>query len=229
MGLFLVLQGLISRSERKAKMPEIEIKDKNNKSVGKINLVDGIFGGEVKTGVLHDAIVNYLANQRQGTHATKTKGLVSGGGKKPWKQKSTGRARSGSIRSPLWRGGGIIFGPQPRDYSYAIPKKARKLALKAALSGKLKDGEITVIDDLSFDKPKTKEIVAILKNLNCNGKSTLIVVPEYNEKVMLSARNIPGVMVRRASDLNTYDVVTHNRLLATKKAIEMLTEEAGKE
>ena len=209
-------------------MPEIEIKDKNNKNVGKINLGDDVFGAEVKTGVLHDSVVNYLANQRQGTHATKTKGLVRGGGKKPWKQKHTGRARSGSNRSPLWRGGGIIFGPQPRDYSYAIPRKARKLALRAALSGKFSDGEITVIDDLSIDKPKTKDIALILKNLDFAGKSILIVVPEYDEAVMLSARNIPGVAVRKVSDLNSYDVMSHSRMLATKKAVEMLTEEAGK-
>src|SRR5271169_481255 len=112
-------------------MPEFEVKDKNNKAVGKISLSDNVFGVKAKDGVLHNAVVNFLANQRQGTHATKTKGLVSGGGKKPWKQKHTGRARSGSSRSPLWRGGGIVFGPQPRDYSYAIPKKARRLALKA--------------------------------------------------------------------------------------------------
>jgi large subunit ribosomal protein L4 len=208
-------------------MPEIEIKDKNNKSVGKMDLGGDVFGTDVKAGVLHDSIVNYLANQRQGTHATKTKGLVRGGGKKPWKQKHTGRARSGSIRSPLWRGGGTIFGPQPRDYSYAIPKKARKLALRAALSGKLSDGEIMVIDDLSLAKPRTKDIAAILKNFDITGKSTLIVLPEYNEAVMLSARNIPGVAVRKASDLNSYDVVSHKRVLATKKAVEILTEEAG--
>ena len=208
-------------------MPEIDIKDKNNKSVGKIALAGAVFGTEAKAGVLHDSIVNYLANQRQGTHATKTKGLVRGGGRKPWKQKHTGRARAGSIRSPLWRGGGTIFGPQPRDYSYAIPKKARKLALKAALSGKLSDGEVVVIDDLSLAKPRTKDIAAILKNLDIAGKSTLIVLPEYNEAVMLSARNIPGVAVRKASDLNSYDVVSHKRVLATKKAVEILTEEAG--
>lgn len=210
-------------------MPEIEIKDKNNKSIGKIEFGGDVFGTDVKTGVLHDSIVNYLANQRQGTHSTKTKGLVRGGGKKPWRQKHTGRARSGSIRSPLWRGGGTIFGPQPRDYSYAIPRKARKLALRAALSGKLSDGEIMVIDDLSLAKPKTKDIAEILKNLDIAGKSTLIVLPEYNEAVMLSARNIPGVAVRKASDLNSYDVVSHKRMLATKKAVEILTEEARQE
>jgi large subunit ribosomal protein L4 len=205
-------------------MPELEVKDRNNKPVGKINLADEVFGLKAKDGVIHNAVVNFLANQRQGTHATKTKGLVSGGGRKPWKQKHTGRARSGSSRSPLWRGGGTVFGPQPRDYSYALPKKARRLALKAALSGKFSDGEVVVIDALSFEKPRTKEIVSVLKVLELDGKSTLIVVPEHSEVILRSARNIPGVSVRRVSDLNSYDVAAHSRLLMTKRAAEMLSE-----
>jgi len=209
-------------------MPEFEVKDKNNKPVGKINLSDEVFGVKAKEGVLHNAVVNFLANQRQGTHATKTKGLVSGGGKKPWKQKHTGRARSGSSRSPLWRGGGTVFGPQPRDYSYAIPKKARRLALKAALSGKLSDGEIIVVETLSIEKPQTKEMMSVLKGLELNGKSTLIIVPERNEAIVLSARNIPGVTVTRVSDLNCYDVAAHSRLLMTRQAAEMLSEAAQK-
>jgi large subunit ribosomal protein L4 len=208
-------------------MPELEIKDKNNNAVGKIALADDVFGVAAKEGVIHNAVVNFLANQRQGTHATKTKGLVRGGGKKPWKQKHTGRARSGSNRSPLWRGGGIVFGPQPRDYSYALPRKARQLALKAALSGKLSDGEITVIDSLTVEKPKTKGMVSLLKGLDLEGKSTLIIVPEYDEAVFLSSRNIPGVTVRRVSELNSYDVASHSRLLMTRGAVEMLSE-AGK-
>ncbi len=207
-------------------MPEFEVKDRNNKPVGKVSLSEKVFGVKAKDGVIHNAIVNFLANQRQGTHATKTKGLVSGGGKKPWKQKHTGRARSGSSRSPLWRGGGTVFGPQPRDYSYSLPKKARRLALKAALSGKLSDGEIVVIDAFSIEKPQTKEIVSVLKGLELVGKSTLIIVPEYDEAVVLSARNIPGVTVKRVSDLNSYDVAVHSRLLMTKKAAEMLSEAA---
>src|SRR5512135_3225104 len=135
-------------------MPEFEIKDKNNKPVGKVNLSEKVFGVKAKDGVIHNAVVNFLANQRQGTHATKTKGLISGGGKKPWKQKHTGRARAGSSRSPLWRGGGTVFGPQPRDYSYELPKKARRLAVRAALSAKQTDGEIIVIDDISLEKPR---------------------------------------------------------------------------
>lgn len=208
-------------------MAEIEIKNKQNASVGKIAVPDAVFAVQTKTGVVHDAVVNYLANQRQGTHATKTKGLVSGGGKKPWKQKHTGRARAGSSRSPLWKGGGTIFGPQPRDYSYELPKKARRLALKGALSAKLADGEIVVIDELSFAAPKTSEMVAILRSLGIEGMSTLIVIPEQNDNVYRSARNIPGVHVRRVTDLNSYEVAVHNRLLMTKQAVEMLAE-AGK-
>jgi len=209
-------------------MPELDIKDRNNKSVGKLSLSEEVFGIKAKDGVIHNAVVNFLANQRQGNAATKTKGLVSGGGKKPWKQKHTGRARSGSSRSPLWRGGGTVFGPQPRDYSYEIPKKAKRLALRAALSGKFSDGEVVVIDELSFDKPRTREMLLILQGLDLKGKSTLIVVPEHNKTVMLSARNIPGVSVRRVFDLNPYDVAVHSRLLFTKQAAEILSEASAK-
>ena len=209
-------------------MPEIDIKDKNNTSVGKMNVPDSIFGVNEKTAVLHSAVINYLANQRQGTHATKTKGLVSGGGKKPWKQKHTGRARSGSSRSPLWRGGGIVFGPQPRDYSYSMPKKAKKTALKAAISGKLADGEIIVIESFGLEKPSTKDMTLLLKNLGIAGKSTLIVLPGKNDAVLLSARNIPGVNVLRVTDLNSYAVASHSRLLFEKQAVTMLTEAGEK-
>ena len=180
-----------------------------------------------RQGVLHSAVVNFLANQRQGTAATKTKGMVSGGGKKPWKQKSTGRARAGSSRSPLWRGGGTVFGPQPRDYSYSLPKKAKKAALNAAISGKMADGEIIVIDGFGLVKPSTKDMVTLLKNLGLAGKSTLIVVPEKNDAVFLSARNIPGVKVTRVTDLNPYEVAANSWILFDRQAVEMLTE-AGK-
>ena len=209
-------------------MADIDIKDKNNASVGKLTLPETVFSVSTKQGTVHDSIVNYLANQRQGTHATKTKGLVSGGGKKPYKQKGTGRARAGSIRSPLWKGGGTVFGPQPRDYSYSLPKKAKKVALYGALSAKYADGEITVIDGISFEKPRTKDMVALLKSLGLNGKTTLIVLPEKNESVLFSARNIPGVTVMRVTDLNTYEVAVHNRLLITKQAVEMLAEAGEK-
>jgi large subunit ribosomal protein L4 len=199
-------------------MPDVEIKDKNNNIVGKMNLSDDVFDIHAKEGVVHSAVVNFLANQRQGTHSTKTKGLVSGGGKKPWKQKGTGRARAGSIRSPLWRTGGIVFGPQPRDYSYKLPKKVKRLALMTAFYRKLADGEVVVIDNFAIEKPKTKEMKEILKNLGLTGKSILIVLPEKDNSVVLSARNIPSVSVTRSADLNTYDVIAHNVLLMTKDA-----------
>lgn len=209
-------------------MAEIDIKDRNNASVGKMALPEAVFGVSAKQGAVHDAIVNYRANQRQGTHATKTKGLVSGGGKKPYKQKHTGRARAGSSRSPLWKGGGTVFGPQPRDYSYQLPKKARKIALHTVLSSKLADGEITVIDGISFEKPRTKDMVALLKGLGLEGLTTLIVLPEKNENVIFSASNIPGVKVMRVTDLNIYEVAVHNRLLITRQAVEMLAEAGTK-
>jgi large subunit ribosomal protein L4 len=208
-------------------MPELEVKDRNNNTVEKINLRDDLFGVSAKPGVIHGAVINYLANQRQGTHATKTKGLVSGGGKKPWRQKHTGRARAGSIRSPLWRGGGITFGPHPRDYSYNLPKKVKRFALMTALYEKLSNGEVVVVDNLSIEKPKTKEMVEILKNLGFTDKSVLIVLPEKDDSIALSARNIPGVGVTRAVDLNTYEVIAYNVLLMTKEAAVRLEDLKG--
>ncbi|MEW6419649.1 MAG: 50S ribosomal protein L4 [Nitrospirota bacterium] len=208
-------------------MIEVEVKDRNNNTVEKINLRDDIFGVRAKLGVIHEAVNNYLANQRQGTHATKTRGLISGGGKKPWRQKHTGRARAGSIRSPLWRGGGTVFGPKPRDYSYNLPKKVKKLSLMTALSTKLSDDEFVIIDNLSIEKPRTKEIIVSLKNLGLIGKSVLIVLPENDNAIALSARNVPGVSVTRAADLNIYDVIAHNILLMTKEAVLRLEDIKG--
>jgi large subunit ribosomal protein L4 len=205
-------------------MPEIEIKDRDNKTVEKINLREDVFGGQANRGILHKVVVNFLANQRQGTHSTKTKGFVSGGGKKPYRQKHTGRARAGSNRSPLWRGGGTIFGPLPRDYSYSVPKKVKRRALMAALYEKLSGNEIVVVDSIPIEKPKTKEIISILKNLGLDKKSLLIVLPEYNNTVALSARNIPGVAITKVTDLNTYDVISSNMLLVTKEAFMKLGE-----
>lgn len=208
-------------------MPDVEIKDRSNKVVGKITLRDDVFGVTAKEGVVHEAIVNFLANQRQGTHATKTKGLVSGGGKKPWRQKHTGRARSGSIRSPLWRGGGTVFGPQPRDYSYKIPKKVRRLALLAAFAEKMVGGDVVILDGFAIQQPKTKEMISVLKNLGLIDKSVLIVVAEKDDVITRSARNIPGVGIVRVSDLNAYDVLAFNTLLMTKDAVTRLEEIKG--
>jgi large subunit ribosomal protein L4 len=203
-------------------MPVVELKDRNNNIIGKINLRDEVFGLQAKPAVLHEVVTNYLANQRQGTHATKTKGLVRGGGRKPFKQKHTGRARAGSNRSPLWKGGGTIFGPQPRDYSYNLPKKVKRIAVKTALSMKVSEGAITVIDGFLLNQPKTKDMVMTLKNLGLEGKKVLIVIPGKDEVITLSARNIPDVRVVRVSDLNLYDVIVSNRLLMTKDAISRL-------
>jgi large subunit ribosomal protein L4 len=203
-------------------MPVVELKDRNNNIIGKINLRDEVFGLQAKPAVLHEVVTNYLANQRQGTHATKTKGLVRGGGRKPFKQKHTGRARAGSNRSPLWKGGGTIFGPQPRDYSYNLPKKVKRIAVKTALSMKVSEGAITVIDGFLLNQPKTKDMVMTLKTLGLEGKKVLIIIPEKDEVITLSARNIPDVRVVRVSDLNLYDVIVSNRLLMTKDAISRL-------
>jgi len=203
-------------------MQKLEIKDKNNNTVETITVADEVLRVRKGSSVIHDVVVNYRANQRQGTHATKTKGLVSGGGRKPWRQKGTGRARVGSNRSPLWRGGGTTFGPQPRDYSYNMPKKVRKVALREAFNKKLSDGEVVIIDKFSIEKPKTKEMLGIFKNLELTGKSVLIVLSEKDDSVILSARNIPAVSVTKMSELNTYALVAHHMILMTKDAVTQL-------
>jgi large subunit ribosomal protein L4 len=203
-------------------MFEIEVKDINNNAKGKIALSEAIFNSTASESVVHSAVVSYLANQRQGTHATKTVSMVSGGGKKPWKQKKTGRARHGSIRSPIWRGGGIAFGPQPRDYSVNLPKNMRKAALYKALTMKLSDGEIAVVDSISMDKPKTKDMVRILRNIGLSEKTVLIVLSEKDENIMLSVKNIPTADVVRVSDLNAYQVAAFDCVLFTADAISKL-------
>lgn len=213
-------------------MPEnktLEIKDTNNNVKGTVNLPASVFGNNGSEAAVHSAVVAFLANQRQGTHSTKTRGMVSGGGKKPYKQKHTGRARQGSTRAPQFRGGAIIFGPQPRDYSMKLPKNMRRVALYKALSMKLADGEIVVVDALALDKPNTKGMAKILSNLGLSEKSVLIVLPESDKNVVLSARNIPGVSVTRAADLNAYEVAAYNNLLFTADALKKLqgSEEAA--
>jgi len=203
-------------------MPQVELINKENKSVGKVELPDDIFGVVVNKELLHEVVHNHLANKRQGNAATKTKGLVSGGGKKPYKQKGTGRARAGSNRSPLWRGGGTIFGPQPRDYSYRLPKKAKWLALSSALAAKFADNEVVIIDDLSLIEPKTKAVKSMLKGLGLD--NVLIIVPEKNGNLELVARNIPRVDIARVSELNVYSILAHKKLLILKDAVERLKE-----
>lgn len=202
---------------------EIDIRDINNSVVGKY-VTEKLDPASVKEEVIHQVVVNYLANQRQGTHSTKTRGEVSGGGKKPWRQKHTGRARQGSIRAPHWVGGGIVFGPKPRDYSYELPKNLKRVALREAIEGKLRDNELLLIDSIEIDKPKTKEMVSILKKLGLDG-SVLIITPDKDENLILSSRNIPQVTVKRVLDVNAYDIVSHNRVLVLKEAMQRLEAE----
>lgn len=204
-------------------MPEIEIINKDNKSVGKAELPADIFGVKVNEGLLHEVVRNHLANKRQGNASTKTKGQVRGGGRKPHKQKGSGRARAGSTRSPLWRGGGIVFGPQPRSYAYTMPKKAKWSALNSALAAKYSDGDVLVIDDLTVKEPKTKNVMSILAGLGLKG-SILMVIPEKDVNLELAVRNIPSVHVARVGELNVYSVLSHNNILVAKDAVEKMKE-----
>ena len=173
--------------------------------------------------VLHDAVVMQQASQRRGTHAVKNRSEVRGGGRKPWRQKGTGRARHGSIRSPIWVGGGVTFGPTPRSYAYKLPKKVRRLAIKSALSSKVKDEELLVLDQLALDQPKTREMVRILKNLGADRKA-LVVGESLDEVVYLSARNLPGVKVIRTDGLNVLDVLHHDKVIFTRDAVARVEE-----
>ncbi|MEW8976872.1 MAG: 50S ribosomal protein L4 [Symbiobacterium sp.] len=207
-------------------MPKVAVYNKEGATVGEITLSDAVFGAEVNPGLLHEAVQMYLANQRQGTHDTKTRGEVRGGGKKPWRQKGTGRARQGSIRAPQWRKGGIVFGPHPRDYGWKMPKKARRAALRQALSAKVKAGELIVVDSFDLEAPKTKEVVALLKNLKAEGKA-FIVTAEENINVYKSARNIPGVRANAARNLNVYEVLASDKLVLTQDAVAKVEEVLG--
>lgn len=203
-------------------MPEIAVYNTKGQSVGKIELDKSIFNGEVNEAVIYQAIKMYEANLRQGTASTKTRSEVSGGGKKPWKQKGTGRARAGTIRSPLWRGGGIVFGPKPRDYSYSLPKKVKRLALISSLNSKFNDNELLVLEDVKITEPKTKQVTAVLKNLKVDGKS-LLVLDDRDEMLIRAARNIPELLLRDFKALNAYEIIKQHKLILTKKALEALT------
>ena len=204
-------------------MPKVSLYDITGSQVGDVELSDAVFGAEVNNHVMYEAVKNYLANQRQGTQSAKTKADVRGGGRKPWRQKGTGRARQGSIRSPQWKGGGVVFAPKPRDYSYSIPKKVKRLALKSALSSKVRDQEIIVVDKLSLDQPKTKELIKVLKALN-SGKKTLIVIPERDEAVIRAAANIPGIKTVYVNTINVYDILNCDSFLITKEAVNKVEE-----
>jgi large subunit ribosomal protein L4 len=204
-------------------MPKVSVFNINGDQVGEIELNDAVWGIEPNEHVLHEAVVMQLAGQRQGTHETKTRAEVRGGGRKPWRQKGTGRARHGSTRSPIWRTGGVVFGPHNRSYKYSLPKKVRRLAMKSALSSKVKAGEILVLDELTLAQPKTKEMVGILNKLNVQNKA-LVVTAESNENVLKSARNIPGVKQVRADGINVYDLLNHDKLVITKEAVAKVEE-----
>ncbi|NPV26993.1 MAG: 50S ribosomal protein L4 [Firmicutes bacterium] len=204
-------------------MPKVAVFNIEGNQVGEIELRDEIFGIEPNEAVLHETVVMQLASLRRGTASTKTRAEVAGGGKKPWRQKGTGRARAGSIRSPLWRKGGIIFGPKPREYRYSLPRKVRRLALKSALSAKVKSGDLIVLDDLTMNRPKTKDMVRILNALKVDRKA-LIVTAQANENVEKSARNIPGILPLVAVGLNVYDILAHDKLIMTKDAVARVEE-----
>ena len=198
-------------------MPQVKVLDMAGNEVSKMKLSDAVFGIEPNAVVMHEAVVNYLANQRQGTQSTLTRTEVSGGGRKPWRQKGTGHARQGSIRAPQWRHGGIALGPKPRDYRYSLNKKVRKLALLSALSSKVLDKDLIVVDKISFEEIKTKKMVEMLKALGAD-KKALIVMPEVDEKVVKSAANIPGVDTAIYNTINTYDILNHDKLILAKDA-----------
>jgi len=207
-------------------MPKIALYNQSGSQVGDIELNDVVFGIEPNKHVLHDAVVMQQASQRQGTHAVKNRSAVRGGGRKPWRQKGTGRARQGSIRSPQWVGGGVVFGPTPRSYSYKLPKKVRRLALKSALSTKVKDESIFVLDELAVDVPKTKEVIKLLDALKLDGKS-LIVIKDKDSVLAKSAANLKNVKVLWASQINTLDLLNYDSLIVTKDAVETIEEVLG--
>lgn len=203
-------------------MPKVALYNIKGDQVGEVDLKDEVFGIEVNEAVIHDAIVMQQANQRQGNASTKTRAEVSGGGRKPWRQKGTGRARAGSSRSPIWKGGGITFGPRPRSYAYSLPKKVRRLALKSALSSKVLDGNIVVLEALNFEEPKTKDMVQILSNFKI--RKALLVTANIDENVEKSARNIEGIKPLQATGLNVLDILAHEKIVITKEAIAKVEE-----
>lgn len=204
-------------------MPNVALYNMEGNQIGDIALSDAVFGQEVNKSVLHQVVVNYLANQRQGTQSTKTRSEVRGGGIKPWRQKGTGRARQGSIRAPQWIKGGIALGPKPRSYSYTLNKKVKALALKSALSSKVAEQEIIVVDEIALAEIKTKAVANMLSSLNVNSKA-LIVTGEKNDNVVKSANNIPGVATAFTGSLNVYEILNHDKLIITKDAVSKLEE-----
>ena len=204
-------------------MLKVAVYNQDGANVNEIELNEAVFGIEPNNQTMFDMVLLQRASNRQGTHDTKGRSEVSGGGKKPWRQKGTGRARQGSIRAPQWRGGGTVFGPTPRKYGFKLNKKVARLALRSALSSKVQDNEFKVLDNIAFDAPKTKAMVKVLANLNAEGK-TLLVVDEINDNVMLSARNIPNLMLLEATGINVYDILNSNNLILTEAAVRKIEE-----
>lgn len=203
-------------------MPTVEVYDAKNQKVGEIELAESVFAAEIKPYLLHEVVVWQLAMRRQGNACTKGRAEIRGGGRKPWRQKGTGRARSGSRRSPLWRGGGTVFGPKPRDYSYTVPKKVKKAALRVALSDKLQEQKLTVLRGFDLEQIKTKPFVEVLKNFAAD--DVLIVTAGPDENLEKSSRNVPKVKVLRAEGLNVYDILRHDRLFLVEPAVARIEE-----
>ena len=204
-------------------MPKVDVIDMKGKKVSDIELADSVFGIEPNEAIVHSVLVNYLANQRQGTQSTKTRAEVRGGGRKPWRQKGTGRARQGSIRAPQWIKGGIALGPKPRSYRYTVNKKERRLAIRSILSSKVLEKELTVVDKLELKEIKTKTMVKALESLKVTGK-TLIVLPENNKNVLMSSRNIEGVKTITANNINVFDLLKYNNLILPVDTVKKLEE-----
>ena len=204
-------------------MPKVDVYNMQGKKVSDVELSEAVFGIEPNENIVHSALVNYLANQRQGTQSTKTRAEVSGGGRKPWRQKGTGRARQGSIRAPQWIKGGIALGPKPRSYKYTVNKKERRLAIKSILSSKVLEKELTVVDKLELKEIKTKSMVSALSALKVEGK-TLIVLPENNKNVLMSARNIEGVKTITANNINVFDLLKYTNLILPVDTVKKLEE-----
>uniref|UniRef100_A0A7V3ZVQ0 Large ribosomal subunit protein uL4 n=1 Tax=candidate division WOR-3 bacterium TaxID=2052148 RepID=A0A7V3ZVQ0_UNCW3 len=196
----------------------------NGEIKGEIEIPGEIFASEINEGLIWEVVTNYLNNQRQGTACTKTRGEVRGGGRKPWPQKHTGRARHGSIRSPIWRKGGIVFGPKPRDYYYSLPKKKKKFALLSALSARYQDKAVIFLEDFNLEQPKTRLMYNILKNLKINSKNILLVVKEISRNVKLASRNIPNLTLMPAHSLNAYEVLVNDKIIFTESGLERLKE-----
>ena len=203
-------------------MAKVSVYNMEGNQVGEIELNDAVFGVEVNEHLVHMAVVNQLANKRQGTQSAKTRSEVSGGGKKPWRQKATGHARQGSIRAPQWKGGGVVFAPKPRDYSFKLNKKEKRLALKSALTSRVAEQKFIVLDELHLDEIKTKKFQAVLNNLKVN--KALVVLKEKNENVILSARNIPDVKTALTNTINVYDILKYNTMIVTKDAVAAIEE-----